>query len=218
MASTTCLNQTGSMVAEVPMNGIILPPFCCLTAFMYVPAEPMVSVRMTSGCVCSIEATSVRYDAAPRWMAWLMAIVTPSLFKAATAGPTNVWEPMSSPNTSATFLYGAWFGPYRALPIIAYASNESGGTSRWKYLALVLLNSDWPVMQNMGMWERSRIGTTVDASSEVQPTTPIRFDLRETSALAAGTAPAGSPRASNRWQLTWRPPMPPAPVIDSEAA
>src|SRR6267143_4214051 len=132
----------------------------------------MVSVRMTSGWVCSIAATSVRYDEAPRWIAWLMATVTPSFFNAVVAGPTKVWEPMSSPNTRATLLYGAWFGPKRALPIIAYASNESGGTSRWKYLKLVLLNSDWPVMQNMGMWDRSRMGTTVEASSEVQPTTP----------------------------------------------
>ncbi len=151
-------------------------------------------------------------------MAWLMAIFTPSFVSAATAGPTNVCEPMSSPNTSATFVYGAWPGPKRALPIIAYASNESGGTSRWKYLKLVLLNSDWPVMQVMGMWERSRIGTTVDASSEVQPTTPMRFELPAIIEFAAGTASAGSPFVSNDWQLTWRPPMPPAPLIDSAAA
>src|SRR5712691_1977065 len=114
----------------------------------------MVSVRITSGLVSSILATSVRYDGAPSLMAWLMAIVTPSLFSAVVAGATKVCEPMSSPNTSATFLYGAWPGPNRALPIIAYASNESAGTRRWKYLAVLLLNSDWPVMQNMGMLER----------------------------------------------------------------
>src|ERR1700693_3502170 len=73
-------------------------------------------------------------------------------------------------------------------------------------------------MQNMGMWERSRIGTTVDASSEVQPTTPMRFELLEIIWLAAGTASAGSPRVSNCWQLTLRPPIPPAPLIESEAA
>ena len=73
-------------------------------------------------------------------------------------------------------------------------------------------------MQTMGMWDRSRIGTTVDASSEVQPTTPMRFELLEIIALAAGTASAGSPRVSNCWQLTWRPPMPPAPLIESAAA
>src|SRR6202521_1536137 len=73
-------------------------------------------------------------------------------------------------------------------------------------------------MQNMGMWDPLRIGTTVDASSDVQPTTPIRFELPEIIALAAGTASAGSPFVSNCWQLTWRPPMPPASLIDSEAA
>src|SRR4029077_12849068 len=114
-----------------------------------------------------------------------MAMFTPNFVKAATAGATNVCDPMSSPKTRATFLYGAWFGPKRALPIIAYASNESGGTSLWKYVKFVLLNSDCPVMQVMGMWERSRIGTTVEASSEVQPTTPMRFELAEIIALAA---------------------------------
>jgi hypothetical protein len=104
MASFTCLNQTGSMVADVPMKGITLPLFCCFSSFMYVPAEPMVSVRITSGFASSNLATSVRYDAAPSLIAWLMAIVTPSLFNAATAGPTNVCEPMSSPNTRATLL------------------------------------------------------------------------------------------------------------------
>src|SRR4029077_5814685 len=95
-----------------------------------------------------------------------MAMFTPNFVKAATAGATNVCDPMSSPKTRATFLYGGWFGPKRALPIIAYASNESGGTSRWKYLKFVLLNSDWPVMQVIGMGERGRIGTPWDASSE----------------------------------------------------
>ena len=125
---------------------------------------------------------------------------------------------MSSPNTSATFLYGAWLGPNRALPIIAYASNESAGTSRWKYLAVLLLNSDWPVMQNIGMLERSRIGTTVEASSDVQPTTPMRLELPAIIEFAAGTASAGSPLVSNCWQLTWRPPIPPAPLIERDAA
>src|SRR6266446_8214506 len=62
------------------------------------------------------------------------------------------------------------------------------------------------------------IGTTVDASSEVQPTTPMRSEFPAIIAFAAGTASAGSPLVSNCWQLTCRPPMPPAPLIESEAA
>ena len=34
-------------------------------------------------------------------------------------------------------------------------------------------------MQNIGMWARSTIGATVDASSDVHPTTAIRFELAQ---------------------------------------
>jgi len=73
-------------------------------------------------------------------------------------------------------------------------------------------------MQNMGMWARSMIGTTVEASSDVQPTTAIRLVLPAIMALAAGTASAGSPRVSNFWQLTWRPLTPPLLLIEGAAA
>src|SRR5438477_10463798 len=94
----------------------------------------------------------------------------------------------------------------------------SAGTRRWKYGSFVLLNSDWPVMQNIGMWARSTIGATVDASSDVHPTTAIRFELLATIWLAAGTASAGSPRVSNCWHFTCRPPTPPLLLIDGAAA
>src|SRR5579872_420878 len=93
----------------------------------------------------------------------------------------------------------------------------SAGTRRWKYGAVDLLNSVWPVMQNIGMCPRLMIGTTVDASSDVHPTTAIRFLLPAIIELAAGTASAGSPRVSNFWQVTCRPPMPPLLLIDSAA-
>src|SRR5579864_7736215 len=101
---------------------------------------------------------------------------------------------------------------------MAYASKMSAGTRRWKYLRLVLLNSDCPVMQNIGMWARSMIGATVAASSDVQPTTAIRFLLAAIIWLAAGTASAGSPRVSNCWHFTWRPPTPPLLLMDGAAA
>src|SRR5712691_6340809 len=94
----------------------------------------------------------------------------------------------------------------------------SAGTSRWKYGSLVLLNSLWPVMQNIGMCARSTIGATAEASSDVQPTTAIRFELLATIWLAAGVASAGSPRVSNFWQLTLRPPTPPWLLISGWAA
>ncbi len=62
------------------------------------------------------------------------------------------------------------------------------------------------------------IGATVAASSDVHPTTAIRLELLAIIALAAGTASAGSPRVSNFWQLTWRPPTPPLLLIDGAAA
>ena len=73
-------------------------------------------------------------------------------------------------------------------------------------------------MQNIGMCARSMIGATVDASSDVQPTTAIRFELLAIIGFAAGTASAGSPRVSNCWQFTWRPPTPPLSLIDGAAA
>src|SRR4029077_5764160 len=94
----------------------------------------------------------------------------------------------------------------------------SAGTSRWKYLRVVLLNSVCPVIQNMGMWARSMIGATVAASSDVHPTTAMRLELLAIMELAAGTASAGSPRVSNFWQLTCRPPTPPLLLIDGAAA
>src|SRR5438132_8038699 len=114
MASRTCWNQVGSMVAEEPMKGIIFPPFWVFTSLRYVPAEPRASVRMTSGFDFSMAATSVRYEEAPSLIGWLIAILPPSLVNAFVAGSTKAWEPMSSPNTSAAFLYGAWLGPYRS--------------------------------------------------------------------------------------------------------
>src|ERR1700674_3813281 len=54
------------------------------------------------------------------------------------------------------------------------------------------------------------MGTTLAASSDVQPTTAIRFEWLAIIWLAAGTASAGSPRVSNSWQLTMCPMTPPA--------
>src|SRR3981081_1984261 len=101
---------------------------------------------------------------------------------------------------------------------MANASYTSAGTSRWKYFRFVLSNSDWPVMQNIGMGARAMIGATVAASSDVQPTTAIRLELLAIIWLAAGTASAGSPRVSNCWHLIWRPPPPPLLLIVGEGA
>src|ERR1700694_1381873 len=68
-------------------------------------------------------------------------------------------------------------------------------------------------MQYIGICALSMIGTTLEASSDVQPTAAIRFELPAIIALAAGTASAGSPRVSNFWQLTCRPPMPPLLLV-----
>src|SRR5690349_2567578 len=94
----------------------------------------------------------------------------------------------------------------------------SAGTRRWKYGSLVLSNSLWPVLQNMGTCARSTIGATAEASSDVQPTTAIRFELPATIWFAAGAASAGSPRVSNCWHLTCLPPTPPLLLIDGAAA
>src|SRR5438132_931094 len=94
----------------------------------------------------------------------------------------------------------------------------SAGTRRWKYLSDVLLNSLWPVMQNIGMCARSMMGATVEASSDVHPTAAIRFEWAATMAFAAGTASAGSPRVSNCWHFTCRLPTPPLLLIDGAAA
>src|SRR6266851_3515037 len=147
MVDVTSLNQAGSMVADVPMNGIVFPPFSSFTSPRYVPAEPSASVKITSGWKASMEVTSVRKDDAPRWIG--------------------------------------------------------------KFLT---------VMQNIGMCARSTIGATAEASSDVQPTTAIRFELLATIWLAAGVASAGSPRVSNFWQLTLRPPTPPWLLISGCAA
>src|SRR5579864_1008907 len=101
---------------------------------------------------------------------------------------------------------------------MAYASKMSAGTRRWKYLRVVLLNSVWPVMQNIGMWARSMIGATVAASSEVHPMTAMRFLFAAIIWFAAGTASAGSPRVSNCWHLIMRPLTPPLLLIDGAAA
>src|ERR1700674_3197884 len=93
---------------------------------------------------------------------------------------------------------------------MAYASYSSGGTRRWKYGSVFLLNCDWPVMQNMEMWARLTIDATTAASSDVQPTTAIRCGLAAIIDSAAGLASAGSPRVSNLLQLSWLPRTPPA--------
>src|SRR5258708_37294351 len=99
------------------------------------------------------------------------------------------------------------------MPTIAYASYSSGGTRRWKYLKLLLLNSDWPVWQTAGMWLCSRMGITLDASSDVQPITIIRLELLAIICRVAGTASAGSPLVSNCLQLSWWPITPPAALM-----
>src|SRR5438309_7619155 len=101
---------------------------------------------------------------------------------------------------------------------MAYASKISAGTSRWKYGSLVLLNSDCPVMQNIGMCALSTIGATAEASSDVQPTTAIKLELLAIIWFAAGAASAGSPRVSNFCHVTWRPPTPPLLLIAGAAA
>ena len=84
-------------------------------------------------------------------------------------------------------------------------------------MKLLLLNSDWPVMQKDGMCDCSRIGTTLEASSEVQPITIIRLGVLAIICRAAGTASAGSPRVSNCWQLSLWPRTPPAALISRTA-
>ena len=73
-------------------------------------------------------------------------------------------------------------------------------------------------MQNIGMCALSTIGATADASSEVHPITAMRFELPATMELAAGAASEGSPRVSNCWHLTWRPPTPPLLLMAGAAA
>ena len=60
MAPLTAANHSGSMVAEVPMMGIILPPFKVLNSPRKVPADPIASVKMTSGWYWITCVTSVR--------------------------------------------------------------------------------------------------------------------------------------------------------------
>src|SRR2546421_12744417 len=94
----------------------------------------------------------------------------------------------------------------------------SAGTSRWKYFSGVLLNSVWPVMQNIGICARSMMGATVAASSEVHPTAAIRLEWLATIWLAAGTASAGSPRVSNCLHFPCPPPTPPVLLVEGAAA
>jgi len=70
---------------------------------------------------------------------------------------------------------------------------------------VVLLNSRLSGHADIGMCAWLRIGATLDASSDVQPTTAMRFEWLATICCAAGTASAGSPRVSNSWQLTMCP-------------
>src|SRR5207302_8372307 len=140
--------------------------------------------------------TSVRKDDAPRWMGKFLTVL-PKCCSALVAGWTKLCEPMSSPKTSATLFHAGWLGPYITQPTMPYASKMSAGTRRWKYGSLVLLNSDCPVMQNIGMCALLTIGATAEASSDVQPTTAIKLELLAIIWLAAGAASAGSPRVSN---------------------
>src|SRR2546422_10349593 len=62
IAAETALNQTGSIVADDPITGI-MPLLSCLTSERYVAsAGPSASVRITSGLAASSLATSVRYE------------------------------------------------------------------------------------------------------------------------------------------------------------
>src|ERR1043165_2196155 len=94
----------------------------------------------------------------------------------------------------------------------------SAGTRRWKYCSFVLSNSLCPVMQNIGIFARSTIGATAEASSDVHPITALRFECPAAIGLAAAAASAGSPRVSNLLQVTCRPPTPPLLLIDGIAA
>ena len=104
-AADTDLNQSGEIVAEVPITGIILPPLSCLTSDRNAASVgPSASVRITSGLEATIAAASVRNVVALRSSVWLATSVSPAFLIAAIAGAMNVCEPMSLPNASATRL------------------------------------------------------------------------------------------------------------------
>ena len=61
IAAATDFCQSGEIVADVPMTGIILPPLSCLTSDRKVAsAGPSASVKITSGCAATILSASVR--------------------------------------------------------------------------------------------------------------------------------------------------------------
>src|SRR6266705_5638609 len=102
-AAATDLYQSGEIVADVPMTGIILPALSCFTSDRNVAsAGPSASVRITSGCAATILSASVRNVLACRSRLSLAASVMPALPIAVMAGWMKVWEPMSLPNASAT--------------------------------------------------------------------------------------------------------------------
>jgi hypothetical protein len=104
-AAETALYQSGEIVADVPMIGIVLPPFCCLSSDRNAAsAGPRASVRITSGCAARIFAASVRNVVALRSRVSFATSDSWAFLMAATAGPTNVCDPMSFPNASATRL------------------------------------------------------------------------------------------------------------------
>ena len=101
-AAATDLYQSGEIVAEVPITGIILPPLSCLTSDRNAASVgPSASVMITSGLAAAIDAASVRNVFAFRSRVWLETSVIPAFLIAAMAGPTNVCDPMSLPNASA---------------------------------------------------------------------------------------------------------------------
>jgi hypothetical protein len=104
-ALETDLNQSGEIVADVPITGIILPPLSCLTSVRNeASVGPRASVRITSGFESTIFAASVRNVVALRSRVWLDTSCSPAFLMAAIAGAMNVCEPMSLPKASATFL------------------------------------------------------------------------------------------------------------------
>src|ERR1035441_6831931 len=61
IAAETDLNQSGEIVAEVPITGITLPPLSCFTSDRKAASVgPSASVRITSGLALTICAASVR--------------------------------------------------------------------------------------------------------------------------------------------------------------
>ena len=105
IAADTDLNQSGEIVAEVPITGIILPSLSCLTSERNAASvAPSASVRITSGLDMTIASASVRKVVALRSSVWLDVSVSPAFLIAAIAGLMNVCEPMSLPNASATRL------------------------------------------------------------------------------------------------------------------